>query len=76
MPDFETKDEITEAFGSLERLLTEEVAFWRKYIEHCKFYGNGSVPHRSFDALKLAEEKLLRLQTTQDNGNDAKRHVH
>ena len=76
MPEFETKDKVSSAYGSPEQRLCEEIAFWREYIEQCKRSGNGSVPSRSLDALELAEQKLLRLQTTQDNGDGTKCRMH
>lgn len=61
--------EVAGAFGNMESLLCEEIAFWRGYIQQCKTDGDVAVPERAFDALALAEQKLLLLQTMAVDGH-------
>ncbi len=76
MSEFETGDETAGAFGSLELALRGEIAFWRDYIQRSKVGGESSVPQRAFDALALAEQKLLLLQTTDVDGIEMDQLVH
>lgn len=72
MQDIETAGTL----GSLESLLCEEIAFWRGYIQQHKADGEVAVSERAFDALALAEQKLLLLRTVGVDGVEMNRLVH
>jgi len=54
----EAPEETDQPVAELERVLLEEVDFWKSYIGYCRDKGGASVPVEAYEALAQSEHKL------------------
>lgn len=70
------KDRSSNPVNAREGVLRDEISFWRDYIERCDSLSDAPVPARAYEALELAERKLMWHLATQDDAPRLRRRNH